>query len=344
MWAMSAPLPSYFYPRSPCGERPGNGGKIIGGANISIHALLAESDRQRRPKPVRNPPFLSTLSLRRATRPVQAATLLPRKFLSTLSLRRATQAIPRFFLASIHFYPRSPCGERPMDYPVTGVLFDISIHALLAESDLQYDRGNQELNNFYPRSPCGERPPLADGAQADATISIHALLAESDSSCCLWLENRQYFYPRSPCGERLRKTQRPYVKDSFLSTLSLRRATTVIKPTAQLEIISIHALLAESDRLPTFRGSGRLHFYPRSPCGERPVEKMLTRTIKYFYPRSPCGERHLPKAESVLSGSISIHALLAESAWTAQRPAYQRRISIHALLAESDRRAGEAHL
>ena len=44
-----------------------------------------------------------------------------------------------------------------MDYPVTGVLFDISIHALLAESD-------DEVNT------CGD----------DASISIHALLAESD--------------------------------------------------------------------------------------------------------------------------------------------------------------------
>ena len=34
---------------------------------ISIHALLAESDRYRRPGPAAGWPFLSTLSLRRAT-------------------------------------------------------------------------------------------------------------------------------------------------------------------------------------------------------------------------------------------------------------------------------------
>ena len=33
-----------FYPRSPCGERPGTIGAAAGTAAISIHALLTESD------------------------------------------------------------------------------------------------------------------------------------------------------------------------------------------------------------------------------------------------------------------------------------------------------------
>ena len=37
----------YFYPRSPCGERPHNGGPWQGECKISIHALLAESDSRR---------------------------------------------------------------------------------------------------------------------------------------------------------------------------------------------------------------------------------------------------------------------------------------------------------
>ena len=35
-----------FYPRSPCGERHAGRGHVAGGQQISIHALLAESDRQ----------------------------------------------------------------------------------------------------------------------------------------------------------------------------------------------------------------------------------------------------------------------------------------------------------
>ena len=34
---------------------------------------------------------------------------------------------------------------------------EISIHALLAESDLKMAHLSNLLINFYPRSPCGER-------------------------------------------------------------------------------------------------------------------------------------------------------------------------------------------
>ena len=80
----------YFYPLSPCGERRRD--RIPGPPKdtISIHALLAESD---------------TIF---AVRPYDAPI-----FLSTLSLRRATKVIPLTSLVVIDFYPRSPCGERP---------------------------------------------------------------------------------------------------------------------------------------------------------------------------------------------------------------------------------------
>ena len=55
--------------------------------------------------------------------------------------------------------------------------------------------------------------------------------------------------------------------------------------------ISIHALLAESDGGGSRYGPGTSHFYPRSPCGERPLQYYLLRRGRHFYPRSPCGER-----------------------------------------------------
>ena len=56
-----------------------------------------------------------------------------------------------------NFYPRSPCGER-LDDILAGVNeLLISIHALLAESDLWDLMGDLSYDNFYPRSPCGER-------------------------------------------------------------------------------------------------------------------------------------------------------------------------------------------
>ena len=102
----------YFYPRSPCGERRALG--LLGWLRvlISIHALLAESDRE--PTALRTPhhKFLSTLSLRRATPGARHANS-QQEFLSTLSLRRATTR-----------------------YLINARYTSISIHALLAESDL----------------------------------------------------------------------------------------------------------------------------------------------------------------------------------------------------------------
>ena len=101
---------------------------------ISIHALLAESDVIREPATGRHDKFLSTLSLRRATREPTALrtphqNFYPRspcgerqqliykrcklnRFLSTLSLRRATPPCAMLSSGREYFYPRSPCGER----------------------------------------------------------------------------------------------------------------------------------------------------------------------------------------------------------------------------------------
>ena len=101
----------------------------------------------------------------------------------------------------------------------------------------------------------------------------------------------------------------------FLSTLSLRRATVHITEHASPCRISIHALLAESDTTRHISPLTQSHFYPRSPCGERPILG------------NPCAG----------CPAISIHALLAESDLAAMMPANRLAIiSIHALLAESD--------
>ena len=145
-----------------------------------------------------------------------------------------------------------------------------------------------------------------------------------------------YFYPRSPCGERLFLLFRLVAGFLFLSTLSLRRATALSLPFGAVWIISIHALLAESDNKNlllkrsrfiflstlslrratehTNNGSNaNLHFYPRSPCGERPVTLDFKSLCHYFYPRSPCGERLYRTRSDIVKAVISIHALLAES-------------------------------
>ena len=77
--------------------------------------------------------------------------------------------------------------------------------------------------------------------------------------------------------------------------------------------ISIHALLAESDHARVGVAAGAVHFYPRSPCGERQNFFKIDSVDRDFYPRSPCGERPLAKRYGEAVENISIHALLAES-------------------------------
>ena len=218
-----------------------------------------------------------------------------------------------------YFYPRSPCGERRYWPCVHVVGRAISIHALLAESDALAPEENPTQKNFYPRSPCGER------------------LLEQSASYNAALEN---FYPRSPCGERPDTSIIILDEYQFLSTLSLRRATDDLQVPASVSKISIHALLAESDRLIPSLSTMLFDFYPRSPCGERlyanfsgfywwiisihallaesdGCQRPCERPTTNFYPRSPCGERQPWTPPPKIDICISIHALLAESDYTA---------------------------
>ena len=103
--------------------------------------------------------------------------------------------------------------------------------------------------------------------------------------------------------------------------------------------ISIHALLAESDRLNAAGAFSIKHFYPRSPCGERlgllsPTDPRQTISIHALLAESDLFNGD----QGHIKGDISIHALLAESDSV---KSFMRNgfflISIHALLAESDR-------
>ena len=123
-----------------------------------------------------------------------------------------------------NFYPRSPCGERPLSFNGLLAGYPISIHALLAESDTTANEALQKVK-----------------------ISIHALLAESDYTAIVAPPILKNFYPRSPCGERLYCHCSTSYSKKFLSTLSLRRATGQRNVRKAPPLISIHALLAESD-------------------------------------------------------------------------------------------------
>ena len=191
---------------------------------ISIHALLAESDQSRGSVSMPRYRFLSTLSLRRAT-PFSRSGRMTRRYFYPRS--PCGERLPRRGISACHrdFYPRSPCGERRYIRSNISNFTSISIHALLAESDTG-----------------------TTSARKRQSISIHALLAESDGilphhgreiikflstlslrratvAPVLAVGRARYFYPRSPCGERLRHCTTYLNCSRFLSTLSLRRAT-----------------------------------------------------------------------------------------------------------------------
>ena len=256
--------------------------------------------------------FLSTLSLRRATvsadlleqgEPISIHALLAESDGHTSNHgSHDSDFYPRSpcgerhdlykeWLDYLHFYPRSPCGERQAE------LMDI-----LWQKDF-YPRSpcgeRRELSHqlfclfpyFYPRSPCGER-------LVGIKIGV---------SC-------YYFYPRSPCGERPLRSRPLPPFSRFLSTLSLRRATKCSWAPDNQSRISIHALLAESDccvgAIELCGGRISIHAL-LAESDRRTAESSLP--FLHFYPRSPCGERLRAAGQFLFGHKISIHALLAES-------------------------------
>ena len=129
---------------------------------------------------------------------------------------------------------------------------------------------------------------------ATTVISIHALLAESDAMQIEIVKMYALFLSTLSLRRATPKDLRHCTTYLFLSTLSLRRATSDQGASNQRgRQISIHALLAESDKMhalklansmlflstlslrratlhPKYPKGYRWHFYPRSPCGERP--------------------------------------------------------------------------
>ena len=123
-------------------------------------------------------------------------------------------------------------------------------------------------------------------------ISIHALLAESDQAVAVTGGQTAKFL--STLSLRRATLDFSYILhlQAFLSTLSLRRATLKRQEEQRKFDISIHALLAESDR----RSEGACCHRPRflSTLSLRRATwkpALLLLQVLYFYPRSPCGER-----------------------------------------------------
>ena len=146
-------------------------------------------------------------------------------FLSTLPARGATSSGLLQPGQTLHFYPRSPRGER-LKIP------DLKVHKRIFLSTLPA-RGatpskpcyGQQQDNFYPRSPRGERPAKQPVGIRQHNISIHA--------------------PRE--GSDLGAKPGALYLVIFLSTLPARGATRALRGAASVCKISIHAPREGSD-------------------------------------------------------------------------------------------------
>ena len=226
------------------------------------------------------PVFQSTHSLRSATI-LRIICVIQNRFQSTHSLRSATESREEL----------EP-EER------------VSIHALLAECDT----GSQQLNKlkicFNPRTPCGVRLQYTEKVITDylfqsthslrsatgllyhwrtiKTVSIHALLAECDLRHAVGLWFKAGFNPRTPCGVRQFTPMLNWPCSRFQSTHSLRSATFLSLFCGILQGVSIHALLAECDRLIDFTMVSMCGFNPRTPCGVRPSVPATMKPPSWF--------------------------------------------------------------
>ena len=172
-----------------------------------------------------------------------------------------------------YFYPRSPCGERHSD-PVTDKAWAlISIHALLAESDASFTLISWPPRLFLStlslrRATYTTWLPAARQKVFLSTLSLRRATeywvggygtannfyprspcGERPPRDCPASSPRRYFYPRSPCGER----QDIGVQDHGGCLISIHALLAEsdfddLQVPDSVSKISIHALLAESDR------------------------------------------------------------------------------------------------
>ena len=281
----------YFYPRSPCGER-----------RCGFRRNCARL------------PFLSTLSLRRATNPIVPLMTL-QGFLSTLSLRRATahaqaDANNHGFLSTLSL--RRATELRRYRHSGCTFLSTLSlrratvIHAKSHEcatflSTLSLRRATWSVITLLNLTPgflstlsLRRATPEKHRQTSYRPISIHALLAESDPR----------LFPSS------------VLICVFLSTLSLRRATCIRCPAAQ----------------------PAAHFYPRSPCGERRYPGLRSGQDIPISIHALLAESDFMPSCKAISLSRFLSTLSLRRATFNGREAFAALlfISIHALLAESD--------
>ena len=169
------------------------------------------------------------------------------------------------YLASTHFYPRSPRGER-----------------------LGTRKPYHVRRNFYPRSPRGERPNKCKIDQQCCSISIHAPRVGSDCWYIAGISAYRNFYPRSPRGERLNEDR--YGQQFWRISIHAPRVGSDSKPrrlkSRRCVFLSTLPAWGATTQVSSHTSSTQ-YFYPRSPRGERLFEYIQAGTGILFLSTLP---------------------------------------------------------
>ena len=259
-----------FNPRTPCGVRLGTGRNDIGNREFqSTHSLRSathtlasvfldgRSFNPRTPCGVRPP---------RCVIDKQGAS-----FQSTHSLRSATVPSGESGFILKGFNPRTPCGVR-QEYVAFDAIWcwfqsthslrsatagceehwtpvPVSIHALLAECDLINSSHCLNSGMFQSTHSLRSATQQVYFRFEGCNVSIHALLAECDDCNDGRPNSSKCFNPRTPCGVRQRGTCLIYGTLGFNPRTPCGVRPGKLKSKPKLIYVSIHALLAECDRI-----------------------------------------------------------------------------------------------
>ncbi len=191
----------------------------------STHSL--RSATRRSSHPAHRPEFQSTHSLRSATDFTGFGRADPPVSIHALLAECDGMILRGFMAAKSRFQSTHSLRSATMTLFCPGATVTVSIHALLAECDYSSKHEPRRKSGFNPRTPCGVRPSAMMGSGGSKPFqSTHSLRSATGA------DNRPEwsadgFNPRTPCGVR---------------PLFFMHDTTITA-------VSIHALLAECDRL-----------------------------------------------------------------------------------------------
>ena len=147
-------------------------------------------------------------------------------------------------------------------------------------------------------------------------VSIHALLAECDAHDPQFPHPAFSFQSTHSLRSATGRVRYFFRRDEFQSTHSLRSATDFVGNGRKMLFVSIHALLAECDRMPGNGLPANAGFQSTHSLRSATAQVVQRQFFQYrFNPRTPCGVRLSFKARASMKKRFqSTHSLRSATA------------------------------